>query len=71
MACDVCTMSTLSPRKSRGENKMTPTPRAGARAWSFSFSSFEALAIANSTRVRRQRLIMVSGYPANLPAIPP
>jgi hypothetical protein len=71
MACNVCTMSTLPPRKSRGEKKMTPTPRAGARVWSFSFSSFEALAPTNSTPVRRQRLIRVSGYPANSPTIPP
>jgi len=50
---------------------MTPAPRAGAKVWSFSFSSFEALAVTNTTPVRRQRMITASGYPANLPNIPP
>jgi hypothetical protein len=48
---------------------MTPAQRAGARVWSFSFSSFEALAFTNTTPVHRERMITASGNPADLPNI--
>jgi hypothetical protein len=71
MACDVCVMSTLPPRKIAERKANDPSPRARARVWSFSFRSFEALAFTNTLHPCAEMDDHASANTATLPNIRP